>query len=199
MCSPFELTALLFWKPNHCELKAVNERGMMICELMRGENSKHKRKIINKVLLSVSPESTIYFSCIDSVAVGPPCIGMGTKMEVGIYWRLNSVLLHSYLQSALLKSLDATVNRFCLPSCCPMPQNRVDFMLFISVPVQMLLLSPERLLANEHSVQRKALHLHDAFCKKGLGFTAPLLLQLFHLVTSCKKKIKGGYSLLMLF
>lgn len=54
----------------------------------------------------------------------------------------------------------------------------------------MLLLSTERLLANEHSVQRKALHLHGAFCKKGLDFTVPLLLQLFHLVTSCKKRIK---------
>lgn len=62
MCSPFELTALLFWKPNHCELKVVNERDMMINELMRGKKKQTQKKNYKQSFaISVSQEYKIFF------------------------------------------------------------------------------------------------------------------------------------------
>lgn len=109
-----------------------------------------KKKLIPNFpfIYSVFPRSTRYLPCTESVAINPPLICMGPKMELRKYLRLNSI---SPTVSSAQAISNAIANRLCLQCSCLMLQKTVDFMLFISVPVQMQLLSTERLLANEHS------------------------------------------------
>jgi len=146
-----------------------------------GKKYKHVRKIRNKALLSEFRRSTRLFvmhrlSCNRfSIHLYGTQNGSGyiLESELGFTTQLPA-------GSSAPAISNATANSLFLPSSCPIPQKTVDFMLFVSVPVQMQLLST--------AVQRKVLHSRDAFCKEGLDFTASPLLQLFHSVTSCKKE-----------
>lgn len=76
--------------------------------------------------------------------------GKGDRLEaeLGFTTQLPTVSSAQAMSSAIASSL-------CLPSSCPIPQKTADFILLVSVPVQVQVLSTERLLANKHGNSKK--------------------------------------------
>lgn len=119
--------------------------------------SKDKRNVINKALLPVSPRSKRYLPCALSCSRSSIHLygnqngsGDAVEAEISFTTELSTV-------SSAQDVSNSIANRLCLASSCPIAQKTVDFMLFSSVPVQMQLLSTERLLANEHSSSKEGI------------------------------------------
>lgn len=188
ICSPFELTALVLWKCNLSDIKTMNESDMMIHQLMEvGGGSKNKRKNINKALLCVCQEyKTFVMHRLSHSGSSIHLHGNQDGSEDILEAELHFTAQLLTISSAQAIS-NAVANRLCVLNACLIPQ-KTDFMLFISVSAQMQLLSTERLLANEHSSSKEGIAF--MWCLLQRRSSVPLFLQLFHLVSLCKKRVK---------
>lgn len=81
------------------------------------------------------------------------------EAELGFTTQLPRVSSAQAISNAIAQNL-------CLPSSCPVPQKTVDFMLCVSVPVQMQLLSTERPLANKLGSSKEGIAFTWCFLKR---------------------------------
>lgn len=121
ICSPFQLSALVLWRCNLCEVKAVNERDSLM--VGGGDGSKHKRKNINKVLLCVCQEYKAFvlhrLSCSgSSIHLYGNQNGSEDMLEAELIFTAQLLTISSAQAIS-----NAIANRLCLLSPCLIPQK----------------------------------------------------------------------------